>query len=98
MSAQDHWNRIYSTKSDQDVSWFEPLPEVSVRMMEAAGLNAQTCVYSPDLLAAELGSDLTLVESIEHTHITPWGATQSFQYSRLVATRGGDLKVPVHLN
>ncbi len=201
MTTQDHWNRIYRTKSDQDVSWFEPLPEVSVRMMVAAGLNTESCVldvgggnsrlvdylvghgldcvavldvsgavlesakarlgaaaeslvwiespiegewslkpmdiwhdravfhfltdpdartryrahlhdvlkpggtaiiatfaldgpekcsglpvarYSPKSLAEELGSDLTLVESVEHTHTTPWRATQSFQYSRFV--------------
>jgi SAM-dependent methyltransferase len=199
MTTQEHWNRIYSTKSDQEVSWFEPLPEISVRLMEAAGLNAESCVldvgggnsrlvdylvghgldcvavldvsgaalestrarlgaaaepltwieapiegdwslkpmdfwhdravfhfltdpearvrywahlrdvlkpggtaviatfaldgpekcsglpvarYSPGLLAQELAEDLTLVESVEHTHTTPWGASQSFQYSR----------------
>lgn len=44
MTTQDHWNRIYSTKSDLEVSWFEPLPEISVRMMESAGLTADSCV------------------------------------------------------
>jgi len=201
MTTQEHWNRIYRTKSDQDVSWFEPLPEISVRMMEAAGLNTDSCVidvgggnsrlvdylashgltcvavldvsgavldstrarlgaaaepltwiespiegdwslkpmdiwhdravfhfltdpdtraryrahlhdvlkpggtaiiatfalsgpekcsglpvarYSPDLLAQEFADDLTLVESVAHTHTTPWGVTQAFQYSRFV--------------
>jgi len=206
MTTQEHWNRIYSTKSDQDVSWFEPLPEVSVRMMEAAGLNTESCVldvgggnsrlvdylvghgldcvavldvsgaalastkarlgeaaapltwiespiegdwslkpmdiwhdravfhfltdtdartryrahlrevlkpggtaiiatfapdgpekcsglpvarYSPTLLAQEFSDDLTLVESVEHTHTTPWGATQAFQYSRFIRRDDG---------
>ncbi len=44
MSAQDHWNAIYTNKTDQQVSWFEPFPAVSVRMLEAAGLTAETCI------------------------------------------------------
>jgi trans-aconitate methyltransferase len=44
VDARDHWNRIYSEKRDPQVSWFEPLPAVSVRMMEAAGLTSETCV------------------------------------------------------
>ena len=40
--------------------------------------------YSPDTLASELGPDFALVESIAHVHQTPWGSTQSFQYSRFV--------------
>lgn len=40
--------------------------------------------YSPEALAAELGSQLRQIESQSHTHTTPWGTTQSFQYSRFV--------------
>lgn len=43
--------------------------------------------YSPELLAAELGEAFTLVESLPHTHTTPWGSTQSFQYCRFVRAR-----------
>jgi SAM-dependent methyltransferase len=43
--------------------------------------------YSPDQLADELGSAFELREARPHVHTTPWGSTQSFQYSRLVRTR-----------
>jgi SAM-dependent methyltransferase len=199
VSTADHWNRIYATKDDRDVSWFEPLPVLSLRMMEDAGLTADSCVldvgggnsrlvdtlldrgmnclavldvsavaldkarqrlgpratqvtwivadvtgqwslepmeiwhdragfhfltapadrqryvghlretlkaggsaiiatfaldgpekcsglpaarYSPQTLAAELGPDFTLVDAQPCEHTTPWGARQSFQYSR----------------
>lgn len=202
MNRQQHWNGVYTTKGDSDVSWFEPLPEISLRMIEAAGATPDTCVvdigggdsrlvdylsaqgleclavldvsgaalqraqarvgaaaaaltwieadvtsewslkpmdiwhdravfhfltepadrrkyvghlhhtlkaggtaiiatfapdgpqkcsglpvcrYSPEVLANELGDGLTLVESVAHAHVTPWGAAQSFQYSRFVA-------------
>jgi SAM-dependent methyltransferase len=39
--------------------------------------------YAPEQLASELGPQLELVEARRHVHTTPWGSTQSFQYSRL---------------
>lgn len=42
--------------------------------------------YSPHTLAAELGDGFKLVESVRHVHVTPWGAPQSFQYSRFSKT------------
>jgi hypothetical protein len=44
--------------------------------------------YAPETLARELGPDLALVQSIAHTHQTPWGSKQSFQYSRFVKNAG----------
>lgn len=44
MERRKHWNAVYGTKGEQDVSWFETLPEISLRMMDAAGLNESTCV------------------------------------------------------
>ena len=203
MERKAHWNAVYETRSDRDLSWFETLPDVSLRLMEAAGLSSESCVidvgggdshlvdalahrgldclavldvagaaldrarnrlgakasvpiwieadvagewsvkpmdfwhdravfhfltdaqdrtrygthlrqtlkvggtaiiatfapdgpercsglrvvrYSPEALSQELGSGLSLVQAVAHTHTTPWGATQSFQYSRFVRT------------
>ena len=44
MNRQEHWNAIYATKSEQDVSWFETLPAMSIQMLESAGLTHETCV------------------------------------------------------
>ena len=44
MDRREHWNTVYGTKGERDVSWFESLPEISLRMMDAAGLNERTCV------------------------------------------------------
>ena len=40
--------------------------------------------YSPESLAHELGDEFSLVQAFPHAHQTPWGTTQSFQYSRFV--------------
>jgi hypothetical protein len=201
MDRQDHWQRVYTTKSEQEVSWFEGLPAVSIQLMESAGLTPDSCVvdvgggdsrlvdalvargldclavldvsdaalqraqqrlgdsariptwiatdvsadwslkpmdiwhdravfhfltapedraryvshlretlkrngsaiiatfaldgpekcsglpvarYSPETLADELGEGFKLIESVPHRHQTPWGTSQSFQYSRFV--------------
>ena len=41
---QEHWDVVYKTKNEQQVSWFESLPVVSLRLMESAGLTTETCV------------------------------------------------------
>jgi 2-polyprenyl-3-methyl-5-hydroxy-6-metoxy-1,4-benzoquinol methylase len=37
--------------------------------------------YHGRALAAELGARFTLLKTVPHTHVTPWGKPQSFQYS-----------------
>jgi hypothetical protein len=200
MNRRTHWDKIYSTKAEDQVSWFEALPAVSLEMMDATGMTRESCIidvgggashlvdvlvargleclavldvseaaiqhakarigaradvvtwlssdvtgswnlkpmdiwhdravfhfltdgedrrryrqrlretlrvggtaiiatfaldgpetcsglpvvrYSPETLAAELGEGFELMEARLHRHVTPWGAVQSFQYSRL---------------
>ena len=44
MQRQSHWDAVYSTRGEERLSWFEALPSLSLRMMEAAGLSPETCV------------------------------------------------------
>ena len=37
MDRQHHWNAVYGTKGERDVSWFEASPAVSIEMIEARG-------------------------------------------------------------
>ena len=39
MGRNEHWNRIYATKSGEQVSWFEVSPAVSMEFLQLAGLN-----------------------------------------------------------
>ena len=201
MTVKQHWDTVYATKGEHDVSWFEASPVVSLQLIEATGLTARTCVldvgggesrlvdallargvmciavldvarealvraqarlgdkardvawieadvtgawswkevdiwhdravfhflteradrdsykaklaemlkpggsailatfapdgpekcsglpvarYSPEMLGSELGEGFVLVDSRRHTHTTPWGTLQAFQYSRFV--------------
>ena len=44
MDREEHWQRVYTTKGEQDTSWFEQVPTVSLRMLDAAGLTPESCV------------------------------------------------------
>jgi len=44
MDRLKHWESIYTTKGERDLSWFEEVPAVSLELIEAAGLSAVTCV------------------------------------------------------
>jgi trans-aconitate methyltransferase len=39
-----HWDEVYSTKGERDVSWFEDVPARSIEMLDAAGLTPASCV------------------------------------------------------
>ncbi|HXE81085.1 MAG TPA: class I SAM-dependent methyltransferase [Vicinamibacterales bacterium] len=39
-----HWERIYATRREGDVSWFEAAPAVSLEMLDAAGVTRESCV------------------------------------------------------
>ena len=42
MDRKNHWERIYETKSTHEVSWFQPEPTLSLRLLETAGLTADS--------------------------------------------------------
>jgi len=44
MERQQHWNAVFATKGEREVSWFETRPEISIRLLESAGLHVDTCV------------------------------------------------------
>jgi SAM-dependent methyltransferase len=44
MQRKDHWERVYTTNGEQDLSWFESLPAVSLQLLKASGLKRDTCV------------------------------------------------------
>ena len=58
METKQHWEKIYETKRERDVSWFEAFPVASVRMIEAAGLTTDTCVIDVG------GGDSHLVDAL----------------------------------
>lgn len=53
-----HWERVYETRSAESVSWFQRTPEVSLRLVDAAGL-------APDAAIIDVGGGAsTLVDGL----------------------------------
>ena len=42
MDRKEHWQRVYTTKEPNAVSWYQAAPTVSARLLEAAGLSDHT--------------------------------------------------------
>ena len=40
----EHWDHVYKTKESNAVSWYQPAPATSLRLLQAAGLTAESCV------------------------------------------------------
>ena len=58
MDTKQHWEHIYRTKAERDVSWFDALPAGSLRLIEAAGIHPETCVIDVG------GGDAHLVDTL----------------------------------
>ena len=58
MERAAHWNRVYTAKTEREVSWFEPLPAISLEMLDAAGMTADSCVLDVG------GGDSHLVDAL----------------------------------
>ena len=41
---RQHWDTVYSTKGERDVSWFETSPAISLQIIDAVGLTSESCV------------------------------------------------------
>lgn len=41
---RQHWDRVYGTKSSMEVSWYEPVPETSLRLIGDAGLAREDAI------------------------------------------------------
>lgn len=58
MDRKQHWNTLYTQKGERDVSWFEALPGISLRMLGDAGLTPESCVIDVG------GGDSRLVDAL----------------------------------
>jgi trans-aconitate methyltransferase len=58
LERQQHWETVHRTKRDCDVSWFEGRPDVSLTMLETAGVTTESCVLDVG------GGDSRLVDAL----------------------------------
>ena len=44
MQSRDHWEQVYSSKAADAVSWYQPHADLSMQMVEAAGVAATAAI------------------------------------------------------
>ena len=44
IERRTHWNEVYATKSADKVSWFQPRAEMSMRLIQASGVNEDSAI------------------------------------------------------
>jgi hypothetical protein len=42
MDRKPHWQHVYTTKPADGVSWYEPEPTLSLRLLDDAGVSPDT--------------------------------------------------------
>lgn len=58
MQNKDHWEKVYSTKAADSVSWFQPHADMSMRLIRASGLSRDAAIIDVGGGASTLADDL----------------------------------------
>lgn len=67
---QQHWDKIYSEKQPTEVSWYEPMPEVSLELIKSCELPKDAAIidigagdsFLAEFLVAQDYTDVTVVD------------------------------------
>ncbi len=58
MKHKDHWEKVYSTKAPDSVSWFQQHADLSMRLIKATGLDQRAAIIDVGGGASTLVDDL----------------------------------------
>jgi len=58
MQSKEHWEKVYASKAPDNVSWFQPHAEVSMRLIRATGLGRDASIVDVGGGASTLVDDL----------------------------------------
>jgi len=53
-ARQEHWNNVFTTRSEEAVSWFQATPETSLRLIRACHLRKDECILDVGAGASRL--------------------------------------------
>ena len=58
MQEKEHWEKVYSTKAVDEVSWFQKHAEISIRLIRASGASTESSIIDVGGGASVLADDL----------------------------------------
>lgn len=64
VERRHHWDSVYSTKGERDVSWFETSPAISLQLIDAIGWTTRSCVLDVG------GGESRLVDALVERGVT----------------------------
>jgi hypothetical protein len=59
LERQAHWQKVYQTKDERAVSWFQERPEISLDLIHATGVDPSASII--DLISEEFKAVLLQV-------------------------------------
>jgi SAM-dependent methyltransferase len=78
VNRQAHWDNVYQTKGERDVSWFQESPDISLDLIRATGVQRDASIIDigggasrlVDALAAQGFSSITVLDLSEQAFAT----------------------------
>jgi SAM-dependent methyltransferase len=58
LERQNHWQNVYQTKGERDVSWFQEMPSISLDLIRATGIGADASIVDIGAGASRLADAL----------------------------------------
>jgi len=58
ITSQPHWDRVFRTKAEDKASWFEAIPEASIRLIESAQLPKTAPIIDVGAGLSQLANEL----------------------------------------
>jgi len=90
----EHWDRVYSTKTETEVSWYQPRPERSLALIRSLAPDLATSVVDIGCGTSTLIEELWLAGYRDLTGLDASASAITWQGARLV-TAGASVKLIV---
>jgi len=91
MHSKDHWNKVYSTKATDAVSWFQPHADYSLELIKATGVGRDASIIDVGGGASTLVDDL-LANGFTNLTVLDLSATALAAARKRLGSRAGDVQ------
>jgi len=91
MQQKDHWESIYSTKSPDGVSWFQPHADTSMRLIRSSCPDHQASIIDVGAGASTLVDDL-LDDGYRHVTVLDLSGAALAQSRKRLGVRGDSVR------
>lgn len=91
MQNKDHWEKVYSTKTPDGVSWFQPHADMSMRLIRDSGLSRYAAIIDVGGGASTLVDDL-LADGYRNLTVLDLSGAALAESHRRMGVRGDSVR------